>query len=187
MASGATPKTLSFSHIGVYVRDLAKMRSFYQRVLGFVETDRGEVRGHPICFLSRDPGEHHQIVLVEGRTGGGDDLMLNQISLRAGSLSDLRALADLVADEPEVSDLNPVSHGNAWSIYFRDPEGNRIEVFVDSPWYVAQPFLEPLDLSKPDVEIVQETEASVRGKPGYKPVDEWRAELAKKIEAALAS
>lgn len=186
MATAVPPKSLSFSHVGFYVHDLAKMRDFYTRMLGFVETDSGLVRGHPICFLTRDPAEHHQIVLVEGRTADSDALMLNQISLRAGSLDELRMLASQLQKEPGVSDLNPVSHGNAWSIYFRDPEGNRIEIFVDSPWYVTQPFLEPLDLSKSDDEIARETEASVREKPGFQAADAWRTELAKKIEAALA-
>jgi catechol 2,3-dioxygenase-like lactoylglutathione lyase family enzyme len=185
MAKGVPARTLAFSHVGFYVRDLAKMRDFYKRVLGFVETDHGEVRGHPICFLSRDPAEHHQIVLVEGRTVSADELMLNQISMRVDSLDELRGLAELVENERHASDLNPVSHGNAWSIYFRDPEGNRIEVFTDSPWYVAQPCLEPLDLSKPDDEILRETEAAICDMPGFQPAEAWRSGLAKRIEAAL--
>ena len=40
-----------------------------------------------------------------------------------------------------------MDHGNAWSLYFRDPEGNRLEVFCDTQWYVEQPCLEDLDLS----------------------------------------
>ncbi len=185
MAKAVPPRSLAFSHVGFYVRDLAKMRDFYKRVLGFVETDQGEVRGHPICFLSRDPAEHHQIVLVEGRTVSADELMLNQISMRVDTLDELRGLAGLVESEPDASDLSPVSHGNAWSIYFRDPEGNRIEVFVDSPWYVAQPCLEMLDLSKRDDEILRETEAAIRDMPGFQPAESWRSGLAKRIEAAL--
>jgi catechol 2,3-dioxygenase len=42
----------------------------------------------------------------------------------------------------------PASHGLAWSIYANDPEGNRLEFFVDTDWYIKQPFSIPLDLSK---------------------------------------
>ena len=31
-----------FSHVGIYVRDIAKMEDFYRRVMGFIVTDRGE-------------------------------------------------------------------------------------------------------------------------------------------------
>jgi catechol 2,3-dioxygenase len=40
------------------------------------------------------------------------------------------------------------THGNAMSIYFRDPEGNRLEVFMDTPWYCEQPLREPIDLDR---------------------------------------
>ena len=39
-----------------------------------------------------------------------------------------------------VDSVIPVSHGNAWSLYFTDPEGNGLECFVDSPFHVAQPY-----------------------------------------------
>lgn len=180
------PRTLSFSHIGFFVRELEPMVEFYKRVLGFMETDRGIARGRPIVFLSRDPNEHHQIVLVEGRTGKLDDLVLNQISLRVGSLQELRDLHAIVAAEADVTEINPVSHGNAWSVYFRDPENNRIEVFVDTPWYVEQPMIEPLDLSKSDEEIRAETNAALDGNPTLKPIEAWRSAFEKELNDALA-
>jgi catechol 2,3-dioxygenase len=180
------PKTLAFSHVGIYVRDLKTMVAFYKRVFGFVETDRGVVRGHPIVFLSRDPREHHQVVMAEGRTGDLDDLVLNQISLRTGSLQDLREMMAAIEAEPAASDVRPVSHGNAWSIYFRDPEKNRIEVFVDTPWYSEQPVLEDLDLSLSDEEIHAKTLAAIEANPSFKPVEDWRAGLKKKLDDAMA-
>lgn len=185
MPSAPPLRNLSFSHLGFHVHDLERMRDFYCRLLGFVETDRGTVRGDRIAFLSRDPAEHHQLVLVEGRTAEPGKKMLNQVSFRAGSLEDLRTLNRMIGEEAGVSDISPVSHGNAWALYFRDPEGNRIEVFVDSPWYVEQPFLEPLDLTMSDEEILQETEQVIKDKPGYQPAEVWRRDLADKIEAAL--
>jgi hypothetical protein len=76
-----------------------------------------------------------------------------------------------------VRELYPVSHGNALSVYFLDPEGNRIELFIDTPWYVEQPVRVPLDLSLPDAELWAWVERDARGRPGFKPVEEWRAEF----------
>jgi catechol 2,3-dioxygenase len=178
------PKSLSLGHLGIFVHDLSTMVAFYERVLGYVESDRGVVRGMKLVFLSRDPRAHHQIVLVEGRAGGSGKSVLNQVSLRLDSLAELRALARIVADDAEATDTATISHGNAWSLYFHDPEGNRIEVFVDSPWYVAQPVIEPLDLSMSDDEIHAHTRAAFADNPSFRPVEEWRAEFARKLAAA---
>lgn len=61
-----------FSHIGLFVHDLRVMEDFYTRVLEFSVTDRGQLPGEngkpmDLVFISRDPDEHHQIVLVAGR------------------------------------------------------------------------------------------------------------------------
>ena len=178
---------MAFSHLGIYVYDLPKMEDFYTRVLGFIATDRGTVRGTtPIVFLSRNPEEHHQIVLAGGRTSQPTDRTVNQISLRVDLLKALRRIYEMVSREPAVSDIDPVNHCVTWSVYFRDPEGNRIEVFVDAPWYVRQPLIEPLDLSLSDEEIAARTKARWEHDPTFKPLDQWKREFAAKLEAQLA-
>ncbi len=187
VTSMSQPPRLSFSHVGFFVKDLEKMRAFYCRVLGLVETDRGVARERKLVFLSREPHEHHQIVLVEGRTGSLEDLVINQISLRTGSLAELKRLYAAVKSEPEATDLNPTDHGNAWSLYFRDPEKNRIELFVDAPWYVEQPRVAPLDLALADDEIMKRTRAAVERHPSFKPYADWRAAFEKRLEQAATS
>jgi catechol-2,3-dioxygenase len=172
---------LSFSHVGFFVFDLARMEAFYTRLLGFTVTDRGVARGRDLVFLSRDAREHHQIVLVAGRTAG--ETTVNQISFRLPSLEALQEMAARVWAEPEASDVMGTDHGNAWSCYFRDPEGNRIELFVDAPWYVSQPRVEPLDLARPAAEIVAATLEACRGDPSFRPVEKWREELARRLAA----
>ncbi len=183
------PSKVAFSHFGFYVKNLEPMRDFYCRVLGFVETDRGVARGRPIVFLSRDPREHHQIVLVEGRTGSIDELVINQISLRVESLADLKALYALIKRETAVSEMYTTDHGTAWSIYFRDPEKNRVELFVDSPWYVEQPRVDPLDLEASDTDIMARTRAAIEKHPSFRPIEDWQrefaAKLTKKMEEAV--
>jgi catechol 2,3-dioxygenase len=176
---------LEFSHVGLFVTDLEKMANFYHRVLGFPITDRGFLGEAELVFFSRDPRDHHQIVLVAGRPPGLPDRIVNQVSFRVGSLAELQRFYRRVVEE-RVNDLVPICHGNAWSVYFRDPEGNRIEVFVDTDWYIHQPIREVIDLDLPEAEIRRRTEAFCRGKPGFKPIGEWRAEVARQIESADA-
>ncbi|MBI3516553.1 MAG: VOC family protein [Proteobacteria bacterium] len=175
---------LALSHFGLYVFDLPTMERFYTELLGFVVTDRGLNRGREILFMSRDPSDHHQIVMVPGRTGSRDDQVINQLSFRVESLDAVKAFNALLKDRTDVSEIRPVSHGNAWSVYFRDPENNRLEVFTDSPWYVTQPRGDALDLTLSNDEIARQTEAACRTDPGFMPVAKWQAEFKQRLAAA---
>jgi catechol-2,3-dioxygenase len=183
----ASVPRLSFSHMGVYVTDMARMEDFYTRVLGFVVTDRGDLEtphgAVSLVFLSRDPREHHQIVLASGRPRELAFNSVNQISFRMAELADLRAMHRLLVKE-RVEELAPVSHGNALSLYFLDPEGNRIELFVDTPWYVSQPLRIPMDFERSDAEIWAWAEAEARKLPGFRPAEQWREEIAARMAGA---
>jgi catechol-2,3-dioxygenase len=160
--------------MGIYVTDPARMEDFYTRVLGFGVTDRGDLGPTRIVFLSRDPREHHQIILASGRPPAAGFNPINQVSFRMADFAGLREMHRRLEREG-VKELSPVSHGNALSVYFRDPEGNRLELFVDTPWYVQQPLRIPMDMSRTDAEIWEWAEREARKQPGFKPVEEWRA------------
>lgn len=170
---------LAFSHLGIYVTDPARMEDFYTRVLGFAVTDRGMLGPVSLVFLSRDAREHHQIVLASGRPPSGFNTV-NQISFRMGDFAGFREMHRRLEKEG-VAELAPVTHGNALSIYFKDPEGNRIELFVDTPWYVEQPVRVPLDMKLSDAELWAWAERDARARPGFRPVEEWRAELKRRL------
>jgi catechol-2,3-dioxygenase len=171
----------SFSHMGMFVTDAARMEDFYTRVLGFAVTDRGLLGTVSLVFLSRDPGEHHQIVLASGRPPEAGFNPINQISFRMADFAGLREMHRRLQHEA-VAELAPVSHGNALSVYFRDPEKNRIELFIDTPWYVRQPVRIPMDMKLPDAELWTWAEAEARRSPGFMPVEEWRAGLSRKLQ-----
>lgn len=178
----ASVPQLSFSHMGIFVTDPARMEDFYTRVLGFAVTDRGLLGSTSLIFLSRDPKEHHQIVLASGRPGAPGFNPINQISFRMADFSGLREMHRRLQKEG-VSELAPVSHGNALSMYFKDPEGNRIELFVDTPWYVQQPLRIPMDMKLSDAEIWGWAEREARKSPGFRPVEEWRTTLKGKLQS----
>ena len=80
-----------------------------------------------------------------------------------------------------------MSHGNASSFYFSDPEGNRLEFYTPSPWYVTQPCGEPVDFSRPTAELLAETEAQVRRNPSFQPIAQWSSALGQRLHANLAN
>ena len=183
---------LEFSHIGFACTDLPRMVDFYTRILGLTVTDSGhsDSLNLDIVFMSRNVDEHHQVVLTSGRPAKLPPnehnklfgAVINQISFRVNSLAELKALHKMVAAEkPEK--LVVGNHGISWSMYFSDPEGNMIECFVDTDWYMTLPFMEPLDLSLADEEIRALTERLCRSRPGFDTRAGWQKRLAAKLGA----
>ena len=175
--------SLTLSHFGMFVTDINRMVDFYTRFLGFAVSDRGPNPNGEIVFMTRDPREHHQLVMASGRPKDLQFNVINQISLRVDSLGTLRELYLGLKDEP-VEILGPISHGNALSVYFRDPEGNRVELLIDTPWYVPQPHRVPVDIMQPDEQLWGGIEKHCRGIPGFKSRQEWMADVEKKIAQA---
>lgn len=163
------------SHFGIYVTDLERMVDFYMQVFGLTITDKG--RGHTfpndLVFMSASPDQHHQLVLVSGRPREATFSTVMQISFIVPTIQFLRDIRT-AALEKGATQMRGLNHGNALSIYFSDPEGNTVEVYLDTPFYVAQPHGDPLDLSKSDEQIMSETEAICRKDPTFLPIEEWR-------------
>jgi catechol 2,3-dioxygenase len=185
--------TVRFSHMGIGCRDVSVMVDFYTRVLGMVVSDTGRVdfgQVVDIAFLTADPTEHHQLVLVGGRqaidndtspvSGGVVGPQLFQISFGVSSLGGLRSVLARLEGEG-IAKITAMNHGNAWSIYTRDPEGNALECYVKSPWYVAQPCALPLDLDQPDEVIMQVTRQYCESQPEGSDYAEWSARTAERI------
>ena len=176
------PPAIAYSHIGLHCFDLDEMFAFYTRLLGMAETDRGTLPTGDggsvrIVFLSGEPRDHHQMALIDGRTAERGAALINQLSFRLDSLQTLRALKVRLDDE-EIPIQRLTNHCISWSAYFHDPEGNRIEAFVDAPFYVHQPIIEPLDLSLSDDEIVRATREKFGNDPSFRLLDDWKQEFA---------
>ncbi len=176
-APGEAPR-MAFAHMGIYVCDLSAMVDFYSRVLGFCVTDTATIRGAGVAFLSRNPQEHHQIVLVPGRDMAHPSTV-NQISFRVVALAELRRIHARLQGE-HVRGVDPTNHGGSWSVYFLDPEGNRIELFTPTPWYVP-PISRPLDLKLSDEQIYELTEALALDSPGHMERGQWHAQLRRRM------
>jgi len=168
----SSPPNLTLSHFELYVRDAPRMEAFYTRRLGFAVTDRGE-GAEGLVFLSRNPEEHHQLVINPRSSRKASESPVDHISFRVASLRDLRAVHAALKDDAGAA-IEAVSHGNTWSVYFRDPEGNRLEVFADTPWHVAQPCRFPIDFALDDERLRAHTEQRIRGLPGFRLAEDWK-------------
>lgn len=172
---------IQYTHTGIFCADLDMMVEFYCSKIGFIVSDRGVAStGHRLFFMTQDPEIHHQLVLFDGKPTGLPFNPINQLSFLLDSLEDLRTYYRKVL-EFGLRDISQVDHGNAWSMYFTDPEGNPIEMYVDTPFYSPQPCREPLDLSQPAADILAATEAMCRRRPDFQTRDAWIAKTREQI------
>lgn len=184
--SHASPvNDLSFSHFGFFVKDIERIAAFYKEALRFTQTDSGRLGETQIVFLSRSPEDHHQIVLMSGRPDPLPFNVINQISLRVPDLKALRKYHDRLLAHG-ASDMQPVTHGNAISIYCRDPEGNRLELFMHTQWYCDQPLREPIDFSRSDAEILAQSDAIAHRAPRLQTRAAWSEAMAERMAADQA-
>ena len=165
---------MKFGHIGVNVVDIGPMVDFYVDIMGFTVTDRGtSSRGSEMAFLSRDPEEHHHIVLAEGRPANNVSTV-NQMSFKVNSLADVRTMYDRVKNAG-IQGVAAIDHGAALSVYFADPGGNRFEIYWATPWYIDQPHAQPIDFSQTDDELLAACESKCIADPSYQSMDDWKA------------
>ncbi|MBO9649494.1 MAG: VOC family protein [Variovorax sp.] len=176
------------SHFGIYVTDLEKMVAFYTETFDLTITDRGVGRTfqNHLVFTSASPDQHHQLVLASGRPADARFSTVMQISFVVPSIEHLRDISKR-AHQRGATAIRGLNHGNALSVYMLDPEGNTVEVYVDMPFYVAQPHGDPLDLTKDDETLMRETEAICRRDPTFMPIAEWQARFQAKAPAHYPS
>jgi len=172
----------NLSHVGVSCFDVDLMVDFYTSVFGLHLTDEGYGRTFPfkLAFLSSQPNQHHQLALAQNRPEGAVSTVM-QLSFKVDHLSALRQARTKALDKG-ATNMKGISHGNALSIYFTDPEQNTVEVYLDTPWYVAQPHGDPLDLDKSDEEIWREVENVVKADPTFKSVESWSNDFKAKLK-----
>ena len=174
------------THVGINVVDVDRMADFYTRVMGMTVSDRGlsERLQCNFVFMTHDPSAHHQVILVEGRPKDAVSTV-NQISFLVGSLDELRVANEQIKSEG--IETRPIDHGNAWSVYFPDPEDNLVEVYLDSPFHVRQPHGVPLDLSLTNEDIIRATQERIAGGDDFMSRDQWSARMADRIAGSSSS
>ncbi len=173
---------LSWSHAVLYVQDQERMLDFYTNALGFQITDRGPLGpdGPEVIFMSQDPKEHHQIGMVATKDNDDPPNSVNHFAFRVETFAEVKELNELLAPMDGI-EITPLTHGNALSIYFNDPEGNGLEVFWDTPWHVAQPMARPWDPAMSETEALAWVEQEFHDAPGFAPIGEYQKQRAAEL------
>ena len=158
------PRVTQLGHVGIYVQDLPKMRDFYTRVMGLTITDEDTERG--LTFMSSRPdAEHHEFVLMPGRTAAPDAKLVQQISWHVDSVEDLLAFHQILKDDESAQIQREITHGNALAIYFHDPEGNTVEVYWSTDKKIPQPFGKPVDMEQSVEDVLAQAAKLIEGIP----------------------
>jgi catechol-2,3-dioxygenase len=140
------------------------------------------MKGRELIFMSHSPAEHHQIVLIPSEaTAPGSGI--GHVAFRVDSLDEVRRVYEKVRVLPYAKP-EPVSHGNTWSVYFRDPEDNRIEVFTQTPWHATQPCRFDVDYDQPDAVLQEATLGTAKTLAGFTTAEGWQEEFNRRFAEA---
>jgi catechol 2,3-dioxygenase len=167
--------SLSWSHALFMAEKYDEMLEFYTEVLGFEVTDSGEIGGGKVAFMSQGSNDHHQVALVSGKPPGTPPPALNHFAFRTESLAEVKGWFQRLTTDDRVTGVTPVTHGNEWSVFFQDPDGNVIEVFCDTPWHVSQPAVDGWDPTADDESIVVATKEKFASDPEFGPIEAYYA------------
>ena len=145
-------KIASLGHVVLKVTDLARAEAFYHGLLGMPVCARYDEQGMKMTFFSL--GDHHDLALAEvsgtDAAPGEQAPGLHHVAFRIGTRLEELIEAKTMLESAGVTPL-PVDHEVTKSLYFDDPDGNTIELYIDAsdvwrrdPQRVAQ--LQPLEL-----------------------------------------
>ena len=117
-------------HIVLSVRNAARSRDFYTRTLGLSVSHEDLDRGAVFLSFGR---EHHELALFQMATGAAPDAAqpgLHHMAWQLGSFAELQAAyRELKALGVPIE--STIEHNVTRSIYFPDPDGNRVELYCD--------------------------------------------------------
>lgn len=122
------PIPTKFSHIVLRTPRFAEMRDFYMKLLGAHPAFENE----QVCFMTYDD-EHHRIGLINWPHLAPIDPKragLEHVAFTYAELPSLLAAYAYNKDEG-VLPFWTINHGPTISFYYRDPDGNKVELQYD--------------------------------------------------------
>jgi catechol 2,3-dioxygenase-like lactoylglutathione lyase family enzyme len=148
------PSIERLAHVGIHVNDVEKSIIFYRDILGLKVSDEDREAG--LIFMSSHPDEeHHELLLLSGRNVSVDARLLQQISFRCLTLTDvIEYWKRFVAHDVKI--IYTITHGNAISCYFKDPDENICEVYWPTGLKARQGFLIGLDFNDSEEKIMKQ-------------------------------
>lgn len=145
-------KIKSLGHVVVRVTDRDRAEHFYGDVLGLPLCARFDEGGHKMSFFTL--GNHHDFAVMEvsgeGSSRSESAVGLHHVAFNIGATLDELREAKAKLDGEGIT-TTPIDHEVTKSLYFQDPDGNGVELYVDAsdvwreePQRVAQAM--PLEL-----------------------------------------
>jgi catechol 2,3-dioxygenase len=119
---------LQVGHVALNVRNLNQSETFYTDVVGLEIAARSEGATFFTCGTL-----HHDLVLFQTQQPADEDIQpaigLNHIAFQLPDRTALRARYDLLQEQG--IPVRTTEHNATLSVYFHDPDGNRIELYCD--------------------------------------------------------
>ena len=121
-------------HLVLRVKDVERSRRFFEEILGFPVVAKNE-RG--MVFFSTDVEDnHHMLAIMPAKEGAPmptpDQVGMQHVSFELGSFAELQDAYRLFREKGVEID-HTIFHGVTKSVYFYDPDGNRLEVYCNVP------------------------------------------------------
>ena len=146
-----TMQIKALGHVVLRVTDCERAEHFYGGVLGLPLCARFDQDGFKMSFFSL--GNHHDFAVMEvtgeGSSRSESAVGLHHVAFKIGTTMDELREAKEKLDAAGIATM-PVDHEVTKSLYFQDPDGNGVEVYVDAsdawrrdPQRVAQ--MKPLE------------------------------------------
>ena len=126
-------KIKSLGHVVLRVSDRDRAERFYTGVLGLPLCARFDQDGMKMAFFTL--GNHHDFAVMEvsgeGSTQAPTAVGLHHVAFKIGTqLDELREAKAMLEAAGVVT--TPIDHEVTKSLYFADPDGNGIEVYIDA-------------------------------------------------------
>ena len=127
-------------HIGVETRRLERMIDWYAKVVGMMtiystSNTRGSEDGMSAAFVSNDKANHRMAIIslpqLQEDTDKKTHVKLQHVAFEYSAIDDL---LNSYTRNKEIG-IEPVvttDHGPTIAFYYKDPDGNSVELFVDN-------------------------------------------------------
>jgi catechol-2,3-dioxygenase len=147
-------RIIGLGHVGMYARNPAVLAEFYRDIMD-MQIIGGSNGSHPLgptAFLSSRPEEEsHEIAIFSNPA-------LAHRAFKVGSLAALKRFYDKIVGRGIPIEFE-FFHGISVAFYFRDPEGNLIEVYWRTGLEHPQPSAQAIDLTRTEEELLEELKA----------------------------